>query len=275
MNQKFNITGMSCSACSAAVDRSVKKLEGINECQVNLLTNSMTVSFDNSILSENDIISAVNAAGYGASVDGNKKTVSIKTKTDDLREMKIRLIVSFSCLIPLMYIAMGHMISLPLPSFLSGTENGVAFAFIQFLLTLPIIYFNRKYYINGFKSLFRRSPNMDTLVATGSLAAIVYGIYSVFAIGSALGSGDTQTASEFMHNLYFESGAMILTLITLGKFFEAKSKKKTSDAITKLMELAPDTASVERGGKEYTIKTNELKTGDIIIVRSGPVRAFP
>ena len=269
MTQKFNITGMSCSACSAAVDRSVRRLDGISDCQVNLLTNSMTVSYDNSILSENDIISAVNAAGYGASVDGNKKTVSIKTKTDDLREMKIRLIVSFSCLIPLMYIAMGHMISLPLPSFLSGTENGVAFAFIQFLLTLPIIYFNRKYYINGFKSLFRRSPNMDTLVATGSLAAIVYGIYSVFAIGSALGSGDTQTASEFMHNLYFESGAMILTLITLGKFFEAKSKKKTSDAITKLMELAPDTASVERGGKEYTIQTNELKTGDIIIVRSG------
>ncbi|MBR5498387.1 MAG: heavy metal translocating P-type ATPase [Clostridia bacterium] len=269
MTQKFNITGMSCSACSAAVDRSVRRLDGISDCQVNLLTNSMTVSYDNSILSENDIISAVNAAGYGASVDGNKKTVSIKTKTDDLREMKIRLIVSFSCLIPLMYIAMGHMISLPLPSFLSGTENGVAFAFIQFLLTLPIIYFNRKYYINGFKSLFRRSPNMDTLVATGSLAAIVYGIYSVFAIGSALGSGDTQTASEFMHNLYFESGAMILTLITLGKFFEAKSKKKTSDAITKLMELAPDTASVERDGKEYTIKTNELTTGDIIIVRSG------
>ena len=269
MNQKFNITGMSCSACSAAVDRSVRRLDGISDCQVNLLTNSMTVSYDNSILSENDIISAVNAAGYGASVDGNKKTVSIKTKTDDLREMKIRLIVSFSCLIPLMYIAMGHMISLPLPSFLSGTENGVAFAFIQFLLTLPIIYFNRKYYINGFKSLFRRSPNMDTLVATGSLAAIVYGIYSVFAIGSALGSGDTQTASEFMHNLYFESGAMILTLITLGKFFEAISKKKNSDAITKLMELAPDTASVERGGKEYTIQTNELKTGDIIIVRSG------
>ena len=269
MTQKFNITGMSCSACSAAVDRSVRRLDGISDCQVNLLTNSMTVSFDDSIISESDIISAVNLAGYGASVNKAEKEVKKEKGSNELREMKIRLIVSFAFLIPLMYVAMGHMISLPLPGFLSGVENGVSFAFIQFLLTLPIIYFNRKYYINGFKSLFRRSPNMDTLVATGSLAAIVYGIYSVFAIGSALGSGDTQTASEFMHNLYFESGAMILTLITLGKFFEAKSKKKTSDAITKLMELAPDTASVERGGKEYTIQTNELKTGDIIIVRSG------
>ena len=269
MTQKFNITGMSCSACSAAVDRSVRRLDGISDCQVNLLTNSMTVSFDDSILSESDIISAVNLAGYGASVNKAEKEVKKEKGSNELREMKIRLIVSFAFLIPLMYVAMGHMISLPLPGFLSGVENGVSFAFIQFLLTLPIIYFNRKYYINGFKALIRKSPNMDTLVATGSLAAIAYGIYSVFAIGNSLGAGDTHEASEYLHNLYFESGAMILTLITLGKFFEAKSKKKTSDAISKLMKLTPDTATVEREGNEITIPAKEIKLGDIVIVRSG------
>ncbi len=270
MKLKFDITGMSCSACSAAVERSVKKLDGIKTVGVNLLANSMTVEFDDTKTSEHAIINAVISAGYGASVQGeNKKQPENKKENDGLKEMKIRLIVSFICLIPLMYIAMGHMISLPLPSFLMGVQNGVSFSFVQFLLTLPVMYVNRKYYINGFRALFRKSPNMDTLVATGSAAAILYGVYCIFAIGNAIGRGDTQSASEFLHNLYFESGAMILSLITLGKYFEARSKNKTSEAISKLIELAPDTAIVERNGKETEIPVAEVKTGDIIIVKPG------
>ncbi len=272
MKKRFNITGMSCSACSAAVERSVSKLDAIKSCQVSLLTNSMTVEFDENIINENIIISAVEKAGYGASSADTKQEKIIKKaekRDDELKNMKIRLIVSFACLIPLMYIAMGHMISLPLPAFLSGTQNGVSFAFIQFLLTLPIVYVNRKYFINGFRVLFHGSPNMDTLVATGSLAAIAYGVYSVFAIGNAIGKSDTATANEYLHNLYFESGAMILTLITLGKYFEARSKKKTSDAIEKLIELTPDTATVERNGTEIQVPLSEVKAGDTVIVKIG------
>lgn len=271
MKQKFNITGMSCSACSAAVERSVKKLDGIISVEVSLLTNSMTADFDENILSTQQIISAVVAAGYGASAHEQKIEKPKKKENADspLKEMKIRLIVSFLCLIPLMYIAMGHMVSLPLPSFLTGVQNGVAFSFIQFLLTLPVMYVNRKYYINGFRSLFRGSPNMDTLVATGSSAAIAYGVYSVFAIGHSIGHGDLQTASHLLHNLYFESGAMILTLITLGKCFEAKSKQKTTDAISKLIELTPDTAIVEKDGTEREVLLEQVKPGDIIIVKPG------
>ena len=183
--------------------------------------------------------------------------------------MKTRLIVSFVCLIPLMYIAMGHMISLPLPSFLTGVQNGVAFSFAQFLLTLPVMYVNRKYYINGFKALFKKSPNMDTLVATGSAAAILYGVFCIFAIGNAIGKGDIEAASELLHKLYFESGAMILSLITLGKYFEARSKNKTSEAISKLIELSPDTAIAERNGQETEIRIDEVRVGDIIIVKPG------
>lgn len=268
MKQRFNITGMSCSACSSAVERSVNKLDGISSCQVSLLTNSMIAEFDENITSSSQIINAVKSAGYGAEVHGEKQEKKEK-KDEDLKQMQTRLIVSFACMIPLMYISMGHMLSLPLPSFLTGVQNGVSFSFIQFLLTLPIIYVNRKYYINGFKALFHKSPNMDTLVATGSLAAILYGIYSIFAIGNAIGKGDTSTAAEYLHNLYFESGVMILTLITLGKYFEARSKKKTSDAISKLVELTPDTATVEINGKETEIATDEIKIGDIIIVKNG------
>lgn len=270
MRQKFSVTGMSCSACSAAVERSVKKIDGIKSVEVSLLTNSMTAEFDETKTNEAAVIRAVESAGYGASVYGSKeKKKASEPKTDPLREMKIRLAVSFICLIPLMYIAMGHMLLLPLPSFLTGTANGVAFSFSQFLLTLPIMYVNRKYYINGFKSLFKGSPNMDTLVATGSSAAIIYGIYAVFAIGNALGKNDTATATNYLHNLYFESGAMILTLITLGKFFEAKSKSKTSDAISKLIALSPDTALVERNGRETEIPLEDVVKGDMIIVKPG------
>ena len=271
MKINFNITGMSCSACSAAVERSVKKLDGIKDISVSLLTNSMTVNFDENLADADAIISAVTAAGYGASLQESKnvKTNKKPDNDDGLKEMKIRLAVSFTCLIPLMYIAMGHMISLPIPSFFTGVNNSVSFAFIQFLLTLPVIYINRKYFINGTKSLLKKSPNMDTLVATGSFAAIAYGVYTVFAIGYAVGNSDFSAAEKLMHNLYFESGAMILTLITLGKFFEAKSKKKTTDAISKLIALAPDTAILYADGNEQEILTANVKPGDIIVVKPG------
>ena len=270
MKSKFSITGMSCSACSAAVERSVKKLDGIRSVEVSLLANSMTVDFDETKTDEQKITGAVVGAGYGASVYGEKENQpKIKKENNELKEMKTRLIVSFVCLIPLMYIAMGHMISLPLPSFLTGVQNGVAFSFAQFLLTLPVMYVNRKYYINGFKALFKKSPNMDTLVATGSAAAILYGVFCIFAIGNAIGKGDVNAASELLHKLYFESGAMILSLITLGKFFEARSKNKTSEAISKLIELSPDTAIVEKNGAETEIRIDEVRVGDIIIVKPG------
>ena len=268
MKQRFNITGMSCSACSAAVERSVNRLDAIKSCEVSLLTNSMTVEFDENITSSLQIISAVKSAGYGAEIYGKKQDKKEK-KDDGLKQMKTRLVVSFVCLIPLMYIAMGHMISLPLPSFLTGVNNGVSFSFIQFLLTLPVMYVNRKYYINGFKSLFHKSPNMDTLVAAGSLAAILYGVFSIFVIADSIGKGDIQTTTKYLHNLYFESGAMILTLITLGKYFETRAKKKTSDAIEKLVELKPATATVEYDGKEIQIFTDDIKVGDIVIVKNG------
>ena len=270
MKSKFSITGMSCSACSAAVERSVKKLDGIRSVEVSLLANSMTVDFDETKTDEQKITGAVVGAGYGASVYGEKENQpKTKKENNELKEMKTRLIVSFVCLIPLMYIAMGHMISLPLPSFLTGVQNGVAFSFAQFLLTLPVMYVNRKYYINGFKALFKKSPNMDTLVATGSAAAILYGVFCIFAIGNAIGKSDVNAASELLHKLYFESGAMILSLITLGKYFEARSKNKTSEAISKLIELSPDTAIVERNGQETEIRIDEVRVGDIIIVKPG------
>ena len=271
MKQKFDVTGMSCSACSVAVERSVNKLPGIESCEVSLLTNSMTVVFDKEKTDTQQIISAVTSAGYGADVyEPVKKTQKNNNEKDDeLKNMKTRLIVSFACLLPLMYVAMGHMISLPLPSFLTGAENGVSFALIQFLLTLPVMYVNRKYYINGFKSLFMRHPDMDSLVATGSSAAIIYGIYSLFVLALATGRGDTATAESIIHNLYFESGAMILTLITLGKFLESKAKKKTTTAISSLLALSPDTAIVLRDERETVIPTDDVRTGDIIIVKPG------
>ena len=271
MKQKFDVTGMSCSACSAAVEKSVNKLAGVESCEVSLLTNSMTVVFDEKTTDEQQIMSAVTSAGYGACIHEDKKKIQKKEpeKDDELKNMKTRLIVSFACLIPLMYVAMGHMISLPLPAFLTGTKNGVAFALTQFLLTLPVIYVNRKYYINGFRSLFRRHPDMDSLVATGSSAAIIYGVYSVFTLSHAIAAGDTASAEAILHNLYFESGAMILTLITLGKFLEANAKKKTTTAISSLLALSPDTAILYKDGKETEIPTEDVRAGDIIIVKPG------
>ena len=275
MQQKFDVTGMTCSACSAHVQKSVAKLAGVKSVSVNLLANSMLVDYDEKLTNPGEIIQAVVRAGYNASLadSGIKAGKERKTPTgemeDEIKEMKYRLIVSFVFLIPLLYIAMGHMIGLPLPHWLHGTANAVTFAFLQFLLTLPILYVNRKYYQVGFKTLFHRAPNMDSLIAIGSLAALLYGIVAIFRIGYGLGHNQLEIVERYTMDLYFESAATILTLITLGKFLETRSKGKTSEAIAKLMDLAPKTATVLRDGEEVEVPVEDLAVGDLILVRPG------
>lgn len=275
MNQKFNVMGMTCSACSATVEKSVKKVEGVQSVTVNLLSNSMVVEYDTEVTDHNYIIKAVVNAGYNASVFSRKGSDSAKNEKVvniveiELKEMKTRIIVSFIFLIPLLYIAMGHMFKFPLPSWIHGTENAITFSFLQFLLTLPIIYVNRKYFQMGFKTLRHGSPNMDSLIAIGSSAAILYGIYAIIRIGYGLGHDDMDSVMRYTMDLYFESAGTILTLITLGKFLEARSKGKTSEAITKLMDLAPKTATVIRDGQEVDIPVEEVMIDDIILVRPG------
>ena len=273
MNKKFSVTGMTCSACSASVEKAVKKLEGINYVSVNLLTNSMVVDYNEEEIDENNIIEAVTSAGYGASVFSKSKNeikVSDKIKVEDeIKEMKKRLIISFTFLIPLIYISMGHMMGLPLPSFLRGLENAISYGMTQFLLALVIAYVNRKYYEVGFKTLFKGSPNMDTLIAIGSSAAMIYGIFAIYGMGYGLGIQDFELVEKYHMDLYFESAAMILALITLGKYLEKKSKGKTSEAITKLMDLAPKTATVLRNNKELTISIEDVIKDDIVIVKPG------
>ncbi|MEI3337113.1 MAG: heavy metal translocating P-type ATPase [Clostridium sp.] len=273
MNKKFNVTGMTCSACSASVEKAVKKLEGINSVSVNLLTNSMVVHYNEEVIDENNIIEAVTSVGYGASVfSKNKNEIKVSDKMrveDEIKEMKKRLIISFAFLIPLMYISMGHMMGLPLPSFLSGLENAISYGMTQFLLALVIVYVNRKYYQVGFKTLFKGSPNMDTLIAIGSSAAMVYGIFAIYRMGYGLGIQDFELVEKYHMDLYFESAAMILALITLGKYLEKKSKGKTSEAITKLMDLAPKTATILRNNKEVIVPIEEVLKDDIVMVKPG------
>ena len=273
IKEKYNITGMSCAACSAKVERVVGKLEGVSNVSVNLLTNSMNVEYEENKLGSTEIIKNIVDAGYGAKLESNKEAVeekSLKKTNDDaIDSMKFRLKVSAVFLIILMYFSMGSMVGLPLPAFISGEKNPVGFALSQMLLVLPVMYVNRKYYISGFKSLFHLSPNMDTLIAVGSGAAFVYGMIAIYMIGYALNNGDMHTVMEYRMNLYFESVSMILTLITLGKFFETGSKAKTTDAISKLIDLSPKTANVIRDGEEINILTENVQVGDVAIVRPG------
>ena len=271
MKETFTVTGMTCSACSAAVERSVSKVKGVTKCEVNLLANQMQVEYEN--INASDIIHAVEDAGYGATIKNQKKEKKISSEDDiyktELHEMEYRLKVSFAFMIPLMYIAMGHMYHWPLPSFLMGSENAVSFAFTQFLLVLPVVYVNRKYFIVGFKSLIKGHPNMDSLIAVGSGSALIYGIAMIYAIGIAMGRNDMMATHEHMMNLYFESGSMILTLITLGKYFEARSKHKTRDAISKMMELTSTTAILLKDGKEVEVPVEEVMVNDIFLVLPG------
>lgn len=284
MKDKFSITGMSCAACQSRVEKAVNGLDGVSVASVNLLTNSMVADYDENILSCDDIIKAVEKAGYGAKVasdneagKGSANKAGDKTKTkgeadaneEIYADFKRRLIVSFAFLIPLMYVSMGHMVGLPLPGFLSGHSNAVSFAFTQFLLCIPVLYVNRIYFKRGFKALFHLNPNMDSLIAVGSSAALIYGIFAIYRMSYALGAGDMEVVMRYHHDLYFESSVMILSLITVGKFLEAKSKGKTSEALRKLMDMAPKKAIIEVNGEQKEVSVDEVKVSDIVIVKPG------
>lgn len=274
MKQKYQVTGMSCAACSAHVEKAVGQLDGVKKVTVSLLTNSMTVEYDDSRINDAAIIKAVENSGYGAAVEGAKaakdQAGSAQEAADNAsKSVKRRLIVSFAFMIPLFYLSMGHMMGWPLPSIFHGTENAITFAFTQLLLCLPIVAVNHKYFTGGYKALWHRAPNMDSLIAIGSSAAIVYGIWAIYCIGWGLGHGNSAMVEQYSMDLYFETSGMILALITLGKFLEARSKGKTSEAITKLVALAPKTAFVEREGTEQEIPAEEVVPGDIVVIRPG------
>ena len=277
--EKYNVTGMTCAACQANVTRCVQKLDGVEDVNVSLLANQMTVSYDENKLRPENIISAVEGAGYGASSmekalekdTGFRGEWQLRKKQaeDSRQSMKRRLIYSVVLLVPLMYIAMGSMLGLPVPGFFTGTQNVLVSALAQLLLTVPIIFINRHFYQFGFKALFHGAPNMDSLVAIGSGAALVYGLFAMFRMAYGFGHGDMELVHEYAHALYFESAAMILTLVTVGKYLEARSKAKTSDALDKLMDLAPKTAVVLRNGEEVTIPAEQVAAGDIVVIRPG------
>ncbi len=276
MEQKFNVTGMTCSACSSKVEREVSKVNGVNKVTVNLLTNSMQVDFDENVTNAGQIIQTVIKAGYDASAAGENKGGStpvserkIADNSDELAAFRKRIIISFAFLIPLMYVSMGSMFGAPLPFFLEGVENGIAFAFTQLLLCLPVLMVNHRYFSKGFSSLLHRSPNMDSLIAVGSSAGLVYGIFAIYRMSYAIGLGDMATVHKYHMNLYFESSAMILALINLGKYLETKSKGKTSEALNKLISLAPKTAFVERNGNVVEIPADAVTVGDIMIIKPG------
>ena len=270
--EKFEIQGMTCSSCSAHVEKAVRKLEGVNSVEVNLISNNMVVEFDENKLSSELIIKAVSGAGYGACEFNPNKNLDEKKTSDNtykkeinenIKKMKKRLILSFVFLIQLMYVAMHHMLSSTLvPNFISeifdGAENALKFALTQFVLLIPIIILNRNYFINGFKRLIKRAPNMDSLIAIGSFAATAYGFLAIYMIATGLNNGDMAQVEKYMHDIYFESAGTILTLITLGKYLETKSKGKTNEAITKLVNLVPKTAVVFRAGKEIEIDVSDI-----------------
>lgn len=279
--QQFTITGMTCSACSARVEKAVTKVDGTKDVSVNLLTNSMQLEYDEAKTSVPAIIKAVVDAGYGASVKGKQAAAKAAPQEDPVKksidEMKHRLVWSIAFLLPTMYISMHglfeKLFGLPVPQIVGavfdGPENAIIFAFSQFLLVLPIMYLNRRYYIAGFRNLFRGAPNMDSLVGMGSMAAALFGAFAIFRMGWGFGHGDMALVQEYSTNLYFESAGMIVTLITVGKYLEARAKGQTSKALEKLMDLAPKQACVVRGGVEQTIPAEELVAGDEIVVRPG------
>ena len=270
MKLKFTVTGMTCAACSARVEKVTRKIDGVEKAEVNLLAGSMVVEAKDASVAETIIIDVTNA-GYGASLAGDKKAEKKQEVPADaaLKEMKKRIIGSFACLAVLMYFTMGHMVGLPVPHWYHGRENAVVAALLQLFLTLPPVYLNRVYYTRGLKALWNKAPNMDSLIAVGSLASLIYGVAALFRMAFALGHGDWATVEFYRENLYFESAAMILTLITLGKFLETRAKGRTGDAIRALMDLSPKVATVRRDGVISEIPVEDVRVGDIIIVRSG------
>lgn len=272
MKQKFDVTGMTCSACSAHVEKSVCKLAGIQQVNVNLLQNSMVVEYDAEALQPEDIIHAVESGGYGAALQGTAKAAAEAPRNvaaEEMAAMKKRLISSFCFLIPLFYVSMGHMMGAPLPAILLGEENSMIFALTQLLLATPVLIINKKFFLVGFKALWNRAPNMDSLVALGSAASYLYSLFAIFAMAYHMGHGNLHAAHSYAMELYLEGAAMILTLITVGKYMETRSKGKTSEAIGKLMDLAPKMATVLRDGKELEIPVEQVTVGEILLVRPG------
>lgn len=276
--EQFNVTGMTCAACSARVEKAVGRLPGVDKIAVNLLKNSMVVEYDETALDTQKIISAVTKAGYGASLkeaaQQGKAAKSAQVSANDIARqeyeaVKKRLKLSLVFAVPLSYISMGHMMDWPLPEIFLGVENAMIFSLTLLLLVIPVVFINFKFFRVGFKTLFAASPNMDSLIAIGASASLVYGVYALYKIAYGFGHGDLELVHRFSMDLYFESAGMILTLITFGKFLEARAKGRTSDAITKLMDLAPKTAVVERDGAELEIPVEEVEKGDILVVRSG------
>ena len=272
MKEKFKVTGMTCSACSSRVEKTVSKLEGTDEVSVNLLTGTMQVTYDDNLIDDGKIIAAVEKAGYGASVDNGELAAkksgapeeASKAAFDEAKQMKQRLIWSVILLVPLMYVSMGHMLTgkhMP--------DQPLTMVLLQVVFLIPIVVLNKKYFLKGFPSLFRGSPNMDSLIAMGSAAAIIYGVFAIFRMTTGYETGNLDLVHRYAGDIYFESAAMILTLITVGKYLETRSKGKTSQAIEKLMNLAPKTAHVERNGVEMEIPSGELTIGDVLVVRPG------
>ena len=262
MKQKFEVTGMTCAACSARVEKVTKAINGVTDAQVNLMGGTMVVEAESDI--KDAVIQAVVNAGYGARLAGEKAPVK-----EEPKNKLANLIASAVFLLVLMYFTMGHMVGLPVPGWYHGTENALVAALLQFCLTLPVVILNQGYYTRGLKALWHRSPNMDTLIAVGSGAALIYGVAALFRMADAMGHNHWETVKFYSENLYFESAAMILTLISLGKFLEARAKGKTGDAIRALMDLRPETATVLRDGKEVMVPADEVRVGDLVIVRSG------
>ena len=278
-SEKFQITGMTCAACQANVEKAVAKLEGVEDVAVSLLANQMSVTYDEGETDAGKIMGAVSGIGYGAASfrqEGEAQNgfrsqwlTRRRQAEDEQRALGSRLAVSLILLIPLMYVSMGHMVGLPMPGFLTGAENLLPLAFTQLLISLPILFVNRAFFQVGFKALLKGAPNMDSLVAIGSGAALVYGIFAIYRMMYGLGRGDAGLVADYAHKLYFESAAMILALVTVGKYLEARSKSKTSDALGKLVDLAPKTAVVIRDGTERTIPAEQLTAGDIVVIRPG------
>ncbi len=273
MKAAFNVTGMSCSACAARVERVVGRIDGVQSVVVNLLKNSMTVDYDESKAGLDQVEQAVVDAGFGVSQKDTNKAASTlqkdESEDEELKSMKFRLWVSFIFCIPLMYIAMASMMGLPNLPFLEGEKNLVLNACVQLLLAIPVIVVNYKFFKNGFRSLWQRAPDMDSLVAIGSAASLIFSLFALSMIIQGQGNGDTEQVHHFAHNLYFDSAAMILALITIGKYFEAKAKRRTTNAISKLLELVPETATVLKDGKETTISVSEIVPDDLVVLKTG------
>ena len=261
MKKDFKVTGMTCAACSSRVERVLNKMEGVTKAEVNLATEDLHIDYDDSKLNTQDIIGRIEKAGYGAYEVKEDTKIDEADKEDAINSLKKRFILSLIFAVPLLYISMGHMMGAPLPSIIDPMTNAMNFALIQLILVIPVMIVGRKFFISGFKNLVHLSPNMDSLIAIGTSAAFLYGIYAIVKIAG----GDT----HFSMDLYFESGATILTLITLGKYLEAKTKGKTSEAIKKLMGLAPKKATIIVDGVEKIISIDEVKVGDVILVKPG------